>query len=252
MAPKWSFLSNYGRVMVVLTRRPDLRLREIGGLVGITPRAAQTIVSVLVDAGFLERSREGRRNRYRVRGERPLPDPGAADHDVSDLIGALVARPGVVRREVRKRSAVVLGCSDHNFQEPMRDLLVSEGLGASADVVLWPGGAGALTGPEGNLLLRVLADQSHAERPSRVLLIAHESCSAWTSFDRPGDDPFANVRGIRSRRAWTIAAVAASLGVEPESWHLTDSGAFRVDQIRTPARAHTPRPDSSIAIGTSL
>ena len=239
MVPRWSFLSNYGRVMVTLTRRPDLRLREIGEIVGITPRAAQTIVSELVEAGFLERSRNGRRNLYRVHGERALPDPEAADHDVSDLVGALVARPGIARREGGSRLALVLGCSDHNFQEPMRDLLVSEGLIPHSDVVLWPGGAGALTGPEGNLLLKVLSGMGDIGRPSRVLLIAHDDCTAWTAFEGAGDDPFDNLRQIRSRRATTTWKVAAELGVEPESWFVSATGALRVDRARTPHIART-------------
>jgi len=249
MVPRWSFLSNYGRVMVTLTRRPDLRLREIGEIVGITPRAAQTIVSELVDAGFLERSRIGRRNLYRVHGERALPDPEAADHDVSDLVGALVARPGVARREIGERLAVVLGCSDHNFQEPMRDLLVSEGLLPHADVILWPGGAGALTGPEGNLLLKVLAGMGDVGRPSRVLLIAHENCTAWTAFEGPGDDPFDNLRQIRSRRAMTTWKVAGELGVEPEPWFVSASGAHRVDGARA---AHRPKTKSALRVEEGL
>jgi len=245
MVPRWSFLSNYGRVMVTIARRPDARLREIGEIVGITPRAAQSIVSELVDAGFIERSLVGRRNRYRVRGDRALPDAAAADHDVSDLIGALVSRPGIARRHVGRRSAVVLGCSDHSIQGPIRDLLASEGLLERADIVLWPGGAGALTGPEGNLLLKVLAGRDHGERPPRILLIAHKNCSAWTAFDS-SDDTFTNVRGTMVRRERTTAAVAAAIGVEPESWYLTALGAQRVDLRRTRRSQVAPADTSGI------
>jgi hypothetical protein len=235
MVPRWSFLSNYGRVMVAVARRPDLRLREIADLVGITPRATQTIVSHLVESGFLERFRVGRRNVYQVRGDRSLPDPGAADHDVSDLVGALISGPRT-RRKSGTRHAVILGCSDLEFQRPLREFMVSEGLVDRADLVLWPGGAGALTGPEAQILIDVMAGARDVERPSRVLLLAHEGCHAWTAFDRVGTDLFDNVRDVRDRRMRTAATVAVALGVVPESWYLTASGARRMDGPRRRAR----------------
>ena len=77
MAIEWSLLSNHGLIMTTIARRPDLRLREIAAQVGITERAVQTLVGGdLVRAGYLERIREGRRNRYVVRGDQPITTPG--------------------------------------------------------------------------------------------------------------------------------------------------------------------------------
>jgi hypothetical protein len=232
MAPEWSFLSHHGMVMLALARRPDLRLREIAEIVGISTRATQTIVGDLVDVGVLERDRVGRRNHYLIRGDRALPDPGAADHDVSDLVGALVSGPRAIRPRTGTRDAVALSCGDHRFQEPLRELLAAEGLTGRTEVISWPGGAAALTGPEGPLLVDVLAAAAEREPADRVLLVAHAECHAWTAFDRAGEDPIANLREIRGRRARTTVTVAAAVGVSPETWYLTTSGAHRVGGSR--------------------
>ncbi len=82
----WTFLTNHAHVLIYLSGRPDALLREVAGAVGITERAVQTIVSDLEAAGALERSRVGRRNRYRVRGELPLRHPVEAHCTVADLL----------------------------------------------------------------------------------------------------------------------------------------------------------------------
>ena len=51
-------------MLLCLHRNPRVRLRDIAQTVGITERAAQRIVSDLVEAGYVSRKREGRRNRY--------------------------------------------------------------------------------------------------------------------------------------------------------------------------------------------
>lgn len=231
MARTWSFLSNYGLVMLAVTRQPVLRLREIAEAVGITTRSAQTIVSDLVEAGFLVRQRVGRRNVYQVRGGRALPDPGASDHAVSDLLGALVSgtKPTSSRRGTRH--ALVLACSDHRFQKPLRDLMASQGLMTETEVVLWPGGAGALTGPEASLLLEIMAAAVDRGRVQRVILVAHENCHTRTAFDRGTADVFTHVRDVRARRERTIRQVAEALGVLPETWYLDGRGARRLNAM---------------------
>lgn len=213
--------------MVALAERPDLRLREIAEAVGITPRAVQSTVSDLVEAGFLDRRREGRRNFYRVRGDRPLEGSGTTDHVVADLIRALVSDPGTGPPNPGHRLALVLGCSDHRFQEPLRTLLASLGLLSEAEVVLWPGGAASLTGPEGGLILEVMSLAVGAEPPKRVVLVAHEGCHVRGAFRSTGDD-FGSAREVNRRRRTTIANIQAAFGVRPELWYLTARGASLV------------------------
>ena len=47
-------------------------MREIAARIGITERAVQRIVAELVEAGYLVREKDGRRNRYLVRSYLPL------------------------------------------------------------------------------------------------------------------------------------------------------------------------------------
>ncbi|MBI4261662.1 MAG: MarR family transcriptional regulator, partial [Actinobacteria bacterium] len=135
----WSLLSNHGQVLVALARRPDLRLRDVAAAVGITERAVQAIVNELVVAGQLERTREGRRNRYLVRGDRPLRAAGAEERAVADLIHALVSGPALGPRDA-EALALVLACSDHRFQGPLRALLAGEGVVERSELLMWPGG----------------------------------------------------------------------------------------------------------------
>lgn len=67
MSDTWTFLSNHGHVLVCLGRDPDVRIRDVADQVGITERAVQQIIADLEEAGYVVRTRTGRRNRYRVR-----------------------------------------------------------------------------------------------------------------------------------------------------------------------------------------
>src|SRR5204863_278421 len=78
-----------------------------------------------------------------VRGDRPMHDPVSADRDAADLLHALGAEPRVPPAPGRLH-AVVLACSDHRYQEPLRDLIAAEGLLGRSELLLWPGGSSAL------------------------------------------------------------------------------------------------------------
>jgi len=96
----WTFLSNHGHVLVALARDPEARMRDVAQRVGITERAVQLIVRDLQQAGYLEVTRVGRRNRYRVATDLPLRHPLERDTPIGDflsLLGGAVAaeaRPG--------------------------------------------------------------------------------------------------------------------------------------------------------------
>jgi predicted ArsR family transcriptional regulator len=91
-SPDWAFLTNHARVLLCIAHDPGMRLREIGDQVGITERAAHRIVGELVTAGYVSRERHGRRNRYAVRQDLPLPDRLARDMRVGDLLEVLAPR----------------------------------------------------------------------------------------------------------------------------------------------------------------
>ena len=89
----WTFLTNHAHVLACIVGEPSVRLRDVADRVGITERAAQRIVADLVDAGYLERERVGRRNVYRPHLERSLRHPIDAPHTVGELLGALTPQP---------------------------------------------------------------------------------------------------------------------------------------------------------------
>jgi DNA-binding MarR family transcriptional regulator len=67
VAEQWTFLSNHGHVLVCLAADGEARLRDVAERVGITERAVQQIITDLEGAGYVDKARAGRRNRYRVR-----------------------------------------------------------------------------------------------------------------------------------------------------------------------------------------
>ena len=85
----WTFLTNHAHVIVCVARDPEVRMRDVAEQVGITERAAQRIVSELVEAGYLDRRREGRRNRYELNPELPLRHPLEQGHAIGELLGIL-------------------------------------------------------------------------------------------------------------------------------------------------------------------
>jgi MarR family len=87
--PTWSFLTNHARVLICIAQDPGVRLREIGDRVGITERAAHRIVDELVEAGYVLRTRTGRRNQYAIRPALPLPDGLVHERSVGDLLSIL-------------------------------------------------------------------------------------------------------------------------------------------------------------------
>ncbi len=87
----WTFLTNHAQVLVCIADDPGVRLRDIGERVGITERAAHRIVVDLETAGYIARTRDGRRNHYSVNSGVPMHDPIARhrDQNVGQLLEIL-------------------------------------------------------------------------------------------------------------------------------------------------------------------
>jgi predicted transcriptional regulator len=94
----WTFLTNHAHVLLCVAQDPGMRLRDVADHVGITERAAQRIVAELVEAGYLTRQREGRRNRYAVHPELPLRHPLERGHDIGEILAVLTG-PGQGRSD---------------------------------------------------------------------------------------------------------------------------------------------------------
>lgn len=89
--PPFSFLSNHGLALLCIAEDPRSRMRDIAGSLDITERAAQRIVTDLVDAGYLDRVREGRRNAYTVKTESKIELPVQRNVDIGSLLSVLAA-----------------------------------------------------------------------------------------------------------------------------------------------------------------
>lgn len=90
---RWTFLTNHARALVCIAEDPRVRLRELAHRVGITERAAQSLVNDLVDAGYVTRKRVGRRNRYEIDASLPLRHPYERELEVDTLLRALRREP---------------------------------------------------------------------------------------------------------------------------------------------------------------
>jgi DNA-binding Lrp family transcriptional regulator len=62
----WTLLTGHGHVLVEIARNPEARIRDISTAVDLTERTVQTIVADLETAGYITRTRVGRRTRYTV------------------------------------------------------------------------------------------------------------------------------------------------------------------------------------------
>ena len=85
----WTFLTNHAHVLLCVARDPGIRHRDVAERVGITERAAQRIVGDLIESGYLERTREGRRNHYQLHTELPLRHPLEEDSNIGEILNVL-------------------------------------------------------------------------------------------------------------------------------------------------------------------
>jgi hypothetical protein len=91
----WGFLTNHALVLLCIARDPGVRLRDIAASVGITERSAFGIVSDLAEAGFIVKEKGGRRNRYRVEADLPVPESADRRLAIGDLLALLGGGAGV-------------------------------------------------------------------------------------------------------------------------------------------------------------
>jgi hypothetical protein len=87
----WRFVTNHAHVLECIAADPTIRLRDVAVAVGITERTAAQIVNDLEQAGYLTKTRDGRRNQYEIHGELTLRHPHHRHRTVGDLIRFLQA-----------------------------------------------------------------------------------------------------------------------------------------------------------------
>jgi hypothetical protein len=84
--PGWTFLSNHSHVLLCLYRNSAMTLREVAFLVRITERMVQKIVAELVQAGYLQVTKIGRRNTYQIDVNKKLRHSLESHCRIGDLL----------------------------------------------------------------------------------------------------------------------------------------------------------------------
>lgn len=93
-AQQWSFITNHARVLLFIAGKADARLRDIAVALDITERTAFGIVTDLVQAGYVIKERDGRRNRYQIQDHLPLRDSIGRERPIGEMLALLSASPG--------------------------------------------------------------------------------------------------------------------------------------------------------------
>jgi hypothetical protein len=86
----WSFLTNHARALLCIAHDPGVRLRDIAAMVGVTERSAHDMVTDLVNAGYVVKEKDGRRNRYHIQEHLPLRDPLSQERTIGEVLDLLV------------------------------------------------------------------------------------------------------------------------------------------------------------------
>ena len=85
----WTLLTGHGHVLVEIARNPEARVRDIAANAGITERTAQAIVADLEEAGYITRTRIGRRTRYSVNPDSSFRHPAQDGLQIGPFLALL-------------------------------------------------------------------------------------------------------------------------------------------------------------------
>lgn len=88
---EWGFLTSHSLALLHIAQDPDITLRSLADEIGITERQTHRVLNDLVEAGYVRRTRVGRRNRYEVDSSKPLRHDSTSSRSVGVLIEALAA-----------------------------------------------------------------------------------------------------------------------------------------------------------------
>jgi DNA-binding IclR family transcriptional regulator len=100
----WTLLTGHGHVLVEIARAPEARIRDIAAAADITERTAQAIVADLEAAGYITRTRIGRRTRYSVNPDSIFRHPAQEGLRVGPFLDLLAtARDGTTTPGLNNR-----------------------------------------------------------------------------------------------------------------------------------------------------
>lgn len=94
MASRWGLLTNHALVLVHVIEHPRSTLRDIADSVGITERAALSLLRALEADSIVARRREGRRNVYTVDIDALMAHRTHGGYSIGQIASALFALSG--------------------------------------------------------------------------------------------------------------------------------------------------------------
>jgi len=87
---KWGLLTNHARALICIAHDPGVRLRHIAAALDITERSAHTIVSELIEVGYVIKEKHGRRNRYQIQEQSPWRESAGPGQSIGEILDVLV------------------------------------------------------------------------------------------------------------------------------------------------------------------
>lgn len=93
---RWGLLTNHALVLIHVVENPRSTLREIAAAVGITDRAALSILRAMEEDSIITRRKEGRQNVYTVDIDALISYPSHGKYSIAQIAEALLALAGKV------------------------------------------------------------------------------------------------------------------------------------------------------------
>ncbi len=79
-------------MLIEVARAPDATVRDLAERAGLTERQAHRVLGDLVEGGYVDRQRVGRRNRYRINQDAPMRHPSVSTHRIGEVLEILTER----------------------------------------------------------------------------------------------------------------------------------------------------------------
>ena len=95
-------MTNHARALLFIAHDPDARLRDLAAQLGVTERTAYGVVADLTEAGYVIKSKDGRRNRYRIQEHLPLREPVSRERTIGEVLELLVDGHAPSRSRTRR------------------------------------------------------------------------------------------------------------------------------------------------------
>jgi DNA-binding IclR family transcriptional regulator len=94
MNQRWGLLTNHALVLIHVTEHPRSTLRDIASEVGITERAALSILRALEEDRIISRRKDGRRNVYSVDLNALMSHRSYGRYSIEDIATGLLTLSG--------------------------------------------------------------------------------------------------------------------------------------------------------------